>query len=135
MKTFTCSQKPNWKLLIQSVVLLGCFFLTLAPKAFADNAAFADTAGTYKAASTYYSAYGQSRTWSINVNPGSHTFEVDGIAQYMKTEWYVNGSYTGITQDSGFWAVDPDYTRSFSSGTTKVEALVYYSNFTLKTRV
>src|SRR6266566_2150866 len=82
-------------------------------------------------ASTYYSTYGQSRTWNITLTvAGTHTFEVDGIAQYKTTYWYVNGVYKQ-TDSSGFFAIDPDYSWSFSSGTTEIKARVYNSDNTL----
>ncbi|MFO1488694.1 MAG: Ig-like domain-containing protein [Verrucomicrobiota bacterium] len=85
-------------------------------------------------ATTYYSAYGASRTWNITSASGaSHAFQVDGIAQYKWTEWYVNGVYTGTAQNdySGILANDPEYTYTFSSGTTVIKALVYNSDFSV----
>jgi hypothetical protein len=84
-------------------------------------------------ATTYYSPYGATRTWSVTVATGTHSFQVDGIAANKNTEWYVNGAYTGSDENdwSGSLAIDPEYTMSFSSGTTKIEGVVYdrYWNF------
>ena len=82
-------------------------------------------------ATTYYSLYGQNRTTSITVVPATYTFEVDQIAIFKWTEWYVNGVWTGAAQNdySGLFADDPDYTYTFSSGTTEIKALVYNSTF------
>src|SRR6266498_4517541 len=85
-------------------------------------------------ATTYYSAYGQSRTWNVNpTSVGQYSFEVDGIAQNKWTEWYVNGVYAGSAENdySGFFAIDPNYTYTFSSGATQIKALVYNNDFTV----
>ncbi len=75
---------------------------------------------------TYKSAYGQNRTHNITVVLGNHKFEVDGIAQYKYTEWYVDGVYIPPTDYSGVLATDPDYTHNFSNpGTTQIKAIVY----------
>ena len=78
-------------------------------------------------ATTYYSDYGSSRTHNITVSPGTHSFQVDGIAAYKNTEWYVNGSYTGSGENdwSDWWAEDPEYTYSFSSGTTQIMVFLF----------
>ncbi|MFQ5796584.1 MAG: hypothetical protein ACE5JP_16245, partial [Candidatus Bipolaricaulia bacterium] len=53
------------------ILLVGIFFI-LAPTAHA---------------TTYYSNYGQSRTWYINLtSSGTHKFIVDKIARYRLTE-------------------------------------------------
>ncbi|MCF7859823.1 MAG: T9SS type A sorting domain-containing protein [Candidatus Cloacimonetes bacterium] len=75
----------------------------------------------------FYSNYGSSRTHSITVSPGAYNFEVNAIAAYKYTEWYVNGSWKE-TDDSGFWRTDPDYTYNFTSS-AKIEALVYNSSW------
>ena len=79
-------------------------------------------------ATTYYSDYGTSRTHNITLtSSGTHSFQINGIASNKNTEWYVNGAYTGESQNdwSGIWAIDPQYTRSFSVGTTEIEGLIY----------
>lgn len=93
-------------------LLTGCLFLALSGNVYA---------------STYYSDYGQNRTHNITVQIGSHNFQVNGIATYKNTEWYVDGVYTGEGENdwSDWWAKDPEYTRSFSSGTTEIKAIVY----------
>jgi len=81
-------------------------------------------------ATIYYSTYGQSRTETVNLTSyGPHTFEVDAIAWYKYTEWYVNGVYQSY-QDSGFFAIDPDYVYTFPPGSTQIKALVYDSTWT-----
>ncbi len=83
-------------------------------------------------ATTYYSDTGASRTWTISVNPGTHTFIVNGITSYRETDWYVNGSYirTDISEFlNGYW--DPTYDYPFSSGTVAIVARVYNSSNTL----
>jgi hypothetical protein len=84
-------------------------------------------------ATTYYQSYGTTLTETFNVVVGTHDFQVNGIAQYKYTEWYVNGVYQR-TDDSGFWAIDPDYAYAFtaSSGTIAFRAIVYNSNWTVK---
>jgi len=76
---------------------------------------------------TFYSDYGATRTHDIVVDVGEHRFEVDGIAQYRLTQWWVNDQWLGEGENdlSGFWAIDPDYTRYINSATT-IEAKVYY---------
>ncbi len=78
---------------------------------------------------TEYSNYGQSRTHYINSysQPKSIKFEVNKIARYKKTKWYVNGGYQGSGSDdnSGYFKYDPDYTVYCNYGTTKVQAKVY----------
>ena len=84
-------------------------------------------------ATTYYSDYGSTRTHNITLSsPGTHSFQVDGIARYRTTEWYVNGYYTGTSENdsSGFWAIDPEYTRSLSTGTTSIIAQIYDDDWT-----
>ena len=78
-------------------------------------------------ATTYYSAYGQTRINNISVTAGTHTFEVDKIATYKNTEWYVNGVYK-VTQNSGLFANDPSYSYNFTSGTVVIKAIVYNSS-------
>ena len=82
-------------------------------------------------ASTYYSDYGQNRTHNITAPIGSHNFQVDGIAANKNTEWYVNGVYTGESENdwSGdpLWPLnptDPEYTKDVS-GDVEIKALVY----------
>ena len=77
-------------------------------------------------ATTYFSDYGQSRTNTISVLVGTHNFQVNGIAQYRTTKWYVNNVYTGAGEDdnSGFLAIDPQYTQNVTSA-VKIEAYVY----------
>jgi hypothetical protein len=77
-------------------------------------------------ANTYFSNYGQNRTNNITVPVGTHSFQVNGIAQYMNTKWYVNNVYTGEGEDdnSGFLAIDPQYTQNITSA-VKIEANVY----------
>ncbi len=60
------------------------------------------------------------------VDPGSYSFEVDG-APACKAEWYKNNAFVDKTSH---YADDPDYTFSFSSGTTtQIEAsLLSYWN-------
>lgn len=94
---------------------------------------FLAVSSTSLSAAQYYSAYGQSRTNNIATASGTHTFEVDGIASYKWTLWYTNGVYTAAAQadESGFFAIDPDYSYSFSPGTTRIEALVYNSDLSV----
>lgn len=94
---------------------------------------FLAVSSTSLRAAQYYSAYGQSRTNNIAAASGTHTFEVDGIASDKWTRWYTNGVYTGTAQndDSGFFAIDPDYSYTFGPGTTSIEARVYNSDFTV----
>ncbi|MFA6134985.1 MAG: Ig-like domain-containing protein, partial [Phycisphaerae bacterium] len=100
---------------------------------YADSNPREDTGLLASLASTYYSAYGQNRSTNWTVTAGSHNFQVDGIATAKNTEWYVNGSYTGTAQnDWSGWvlAIDPEYTRSFSAGTTtEIKALIYDNNW------
>ena len=94
---------------------------------------FLAVSSTSLSAAQYYSAYGQSRTNNIATASGTHTFEVAGIASYKWTLWYTNGVYTAAAQadESGFFAIDPDYSYSFSPGTTRIEALVYNSDLSV----
>jgi len=82
-------------------------------------------------ADTFYSNYGTSRTHNIAATIGTHSFQVDGIARNKWTEWYVNDVYTGESENdySGYW-IDPEYTR-YISGTIKIEAKVYNSDWTV----
>ena len=98
---------------------------------YASNSLSADPGPLEAVAATYYSAYGTSRTRNLTVQPGRHYFQVDGIASYKNTEWYVNGFYTGSGENdwSGILAIDPEYDYSFSSGTTQIKALVYDRNW------
>ena len=88
-------------------------------------------------ATTFYSTYGQTRTQTVNLTgSGTHTFEVDGIASYKNTEWYVKRSSDADyvykeTDNSGILAFDPDYSYAFSSGTTLIKAIVYNSAWTV----
>ncbi|MCG8407736.1 MAG: hypothetical protein MI923_21260, partial [Phycisphaerales bacterium] len=76
---------------------------------------------------TYFSQYGQSQTNNVNVEPGSHSFQINAIAQFKQTDWYMNGTY--MESDlSGFFAIDPQYTQSFSSGTTQIIGYVFANN-------
>ena len=80
-------------------------------------------------AATYSSDTGQSRTWNISVDPGTHKFIVNKIIAYRETDWYVNGSYKERDISdfwNGYW--DPEYDYTFASGTTKIEAKVYNSS-------
>lgn len=78
-------------------------------------------------AATYTSPSDSNRTYYITVQPGIHTFIVTGISSERYTEWYVNGSFTGDTDHSWFGNgySDPQFSYSFSSGTTQIEARVY----------
>jgi pimeloyl-ACP methyl ester carboxylesterase len=84
------------------------------------------------AAATYNSPTGQSRTWNLNVDPGTHTFGVDGITSYAETRWYADGLFqeTDISQwSNGYW--DPSLDCTFTNGTNRIEAKVYNSGGTL----
>jgi len=87
-------------------------------------------------ATTFYSTYGQNRTETVTLTAsGTHTFEVDRIASSKKTEWYVNtgaGYVYKETDNSGLLAIDPDYSWTFSSGTTAIKAIVYNSDWSVK---
>jgi hypothetical protein len=102
--------------LFHQALVVGGLFLTL----------FASIAS----ADTYYSTYGASRTHNISVIAATHYFQVDAIAAYKNTEWYVNGIYKE-TDQSGYWGDDPELTRNISA-TTKIEALVYDRNWNLE---
>ena len=71
--------------------------------------------------------YGLTNNRSITVEPGTHSFQVDGIAFRKNTNWYVNGIYTGSDEDdwSGWTADDPEYTRYLSDGTIIIQAEVF----------
>ena len=80
-------------------------------------------------ATTYYSDYGSSQPHNITTTSGSHSLQVDGMWGVDRwTEWYVNGSYTGASENDHTYLFnsykDPEYTRSFSSGTVGIKALV-----------
>ncbi len=83
-------------------------------------------------ATTYYQDYGSSDSKNITVVMGTHHFQVNGIARYKNTQWYLtySGGSPVQTENSGFWAIDPDYSHTFASGTTMwIRAEVYDDNW------
>lgn len=68
--------------------------------------------------------------------PGTHKFEVNGIATYKNTEWYVDtgsGYVYKETDLSGLLAVDPDYSYTFIAGSgVAIKAIVYNSDWTVR---
>ena len=82
-------------------------------------------------AASFYQTYGSSRTENHIVIAGSHYFEANNIVANMTTYWFVNGTHVE-TDTSGLFAVDPDLTRTISSGTTNIQADIYYSTGTFK---
>ena len=83
-------------------------------------------------ADTYKSPDGTSRNWNLTVDPGTHTFIVDGITAFRWTEWYVSGVYKE-TDKSEFYNgyADPSYSVSFSSGSKEIKAIVYNDNWSV----
>ncbi len=79
-------------------------------------------------ASTYYSSYGSSQYHNLAVPSSTHSFQINGIATYKTTYWYVNGTYVE-TDTSGFLAIDPQYTRSITASIT-IQGDVYNSSGT-----
>lgn len=85
-----------------------------------------------KATVYHYQPYGASKTETFTcIAPGdNHYFEVDKIASYKNTKWYLNGTYTGVSQNSGLFATDPDMTFSINSDCT-IKALIYNNDWTI----
>jgi hypothetical protein len=72
------------------------------------------------AATNFYSPYGTgNKTYNNVIVSGSHYFEIDGIASYRTTYWYLNGTLKE-TDTSGLFAVDPDITLSITASATVV---------------
>ena len=83
-------------------------------------------------ATTYYQDYGSDDSQNITVNAGSYNFQVNGIAENKNTTWWVNGVDTGVSQSSGSLAIDPEYSYTFTSGTTVITAKVFNKGWNLK---
>jgi hypothetical protein len=81
---------------------------------------------------TYYQNYGSDDSQNITVNSGSYNFQVNGIAKNKNTTWWVNGVDTGVSQFSGSLAIDPEYSYTFTSGTTVITAKVFNNGWGLK---
>ena len=91
---------------------------------YAALAGFADTAE----ATTFHMPYGSSSKNEAALS-GSSSFEVDGVPQYSETKWYFNGAYQE-TDNSGFLALDPQFTRTFANGVYRIRAVVSYNSKT-----
>ncbi|MCO6043307.1 PKD domain-containing protein [Aeoliella sp. ICT_H6.2] len=95
-----------------------------------ESASLSEDAGPLEhVAATWYSNYGISRSSAITLyEPELHSFQVNAIAQYKNTEWYVNGVYQGSGENdwSGIGAIDPEFDYYISStSNTEIKALVY----------
>ena len=84
----------------------------------------AATTTTSISAETYYSQYGSSQTnYAFAYTDREYTYEIDGIAWYKQTYWFIDDEYIGM-QDSGWRAIDPSIAIALSSDTT-VSAFIY----------
>ncbi len=84
----------------------------------------AATTTTSISAETYYSQYGSSQTnYAFAYTDREYTYEIDGIAWYKQTYWFIDDEYIGM-QDSGWLAIDPSIAIALSSDTT-VSAFIY----------
>lgn len=81
-------------------------------------------------AATYYQDYGSTQEESIVVDPGTHSFQVDGIGFSKWTEWFLTYSGGTLVENdfSGIGAFDPEYTHTFSSGSIWIRAEIYDNN-------
>ncbi|MEI6514862.1 MAG: CARDB domain-containing protein, partial [bacterium] len=79
--------------------------------------------------SDYMQAYGTAKTEAISINPGTFSFEVDGVPSGYFGEWYVNNVYKEY--DTATLVSDPTYSYAFAAGATQVKCLIYNKSWSL----